>query len=136
MIIQKKKRYVAFICSLLLFLSSAACKLVDSKSNKPHDATGATVEPEPVTKTESLLGTVCKITIYDKTNEDIFDKAFDKIREIENKMSTSISDSEVSKINAKSGQKFVKISIDRQLFYTKANVMKLNTRSLPISRKL
>lgn len=77
---------------------------------------GTKSKTEPVSKTETLLGTVCTIKIYDKPEEKIFQAAFDRIRDIENKMSINKDESEVININNSAGIKPVKVS--EETFYT------------------
>jgi FAD:protein FMN transferase len=107
------KRKVFALLSILVFI------FVFSGCNKNTGSNGGNngiVKPapakaqEPVSKTELLLGTVCKITIYDNPSEEVFKKAFDKIRDIESRMSINIDRSEVMDINAKSGEQFVQVS--------------------------
>lgn len=66
----------------------------------------------PVSRTKFLLDTVCSVTIYDKTNDKIFDECFKRIEDIEKKMSVDIADSEVSEINRNAGVKAVRVSDD------------------------
>lgn len=54
----------------------------------------------PVRKSEYLLGTIVTITLYDGNDrEKLIDECFSIIRNIENKVSVSISDSDISLIN-------------------------------------
>lgn len=73
---------------------------------------------EPVSKNEVLLGTICTVTIYDNPSEEIFKKAFDKIRDIEKKMSLNMNSSEITNINAKAGEAFMPAS-DETLYVIK-----------------
>ncbi len=66
----------------------------------------------PVFQSRLLLGTSCKITIYDYPLEKTFTQAFNRIEEIENKMSIRIPTSEVSKINKQAGITPVVVSDD------------------------
>lgn len=66
----------------------------------------------PSSKTEFHLGTVVTIKIYDEVPENIFKKAFNRISNIEDKMSLNIEESEVIDINKASGKNFVKVSKD------------------------
>ncbi len=59
-----------------------------------------------------LLGTSCKITIYDHPTEEVFSQAFKRIEEIEQKMSIRIDSSEVSLIHKNSGIKPTVVSQD------------------------
>ena len=80
------------------------------------------VEDEKSVASESrlLLGTSCKITIYDYPTEEVFAKAFDRIADIEQKMSIRISSSEVSTINQNAGIKPVVVSDDTFLVIKEA----------------
>ncbi len=67
---------------------------------------------EPVSKTEFVLGTVVTIKLYDNATEEVFTKVFDKLREIENKMTINSEDSEVISINTNAGKDPIKVSDD------------------------
>ena len=69
-------------------------------------------QKEKSSRTEVALGTVCTVSIFEKTSPNIYDRIFEKINQIENLMSTSLPDSEISKINQNAGIKPVKISSD------------------------
>lgn len=67
---------------------------------------------EPISKSEFVLDTYCKVIIYDKSSEQVLDKAFDKLNEINVKMNASNEDSEISKISKQAGLGYVKVSDD------------------------
>ncbi len=67
-------------------------------------------EDQPQSQSFIMLGTVCRITIYDKPTEEAFSAAFSRIREIEQKMSLHSETSEIAKINAASGREAVQVS--------------------------
>ncbi len=67
---------------------------------------------EPLAQSELLLGTVCKITIYDKPSDEAFNAAFKRIKEIEDRMSIRIDTSEISQVNARAGIGPVVVSAD------------------------
>jgi len=67
-------------------------------------------EDNPQAQSFIMLGTVCRITIYDKPTEEAFSAAFSRIREIEQKMSLHSETSEIAKINAASGKEAVQVS--------------------------
>ena len=72
-------------------------------------------EIEPVAETTFLMGTVAKITIYDEVKDkEIFQKIFDKITDIEQRMTINekYPDSEIIKLNNASGKEYVKLSED------------------------
>ena len=71
-----------------------------------------TPSEQPVSQSRLLLGTSCKVTIYDYPTKEIFEKSFARIQDIENKMSTHITTSEVYQINQKAGIEPVKVSQD------------------------
>lgn len=75
-----------------------------------------TKEIEPVSRTEFLMGTVVKITIYDegKDVEPVFQKVFDRISEIEDRMTINndTEKSEINQLNNKAGKDYSKLSPD------------------------
>lgn len=66
---------------------------------------------EPVTKTKLAFDTICSITTYGNSDQ-VFDQCFNKITEIEKKMSVDLVDSEVSEINQNAGINPVVVSDD------------------------
>lgn len=75
-------------------------------------------------KTGFLLGTVVQIKLPEPQPVELFDGAFDLIKDIENEMSINIEDSEVIRINESAGKSFVKVSsetyyvIERGKYYS------------------
>lgn len=65
---------------------------------------------EPVSHSELLLGTICRLTIYDNPSQTAFDQAFETIAHIEQLMSAHLNDSEIALINAKAGIESVPVS--------------------------
>lgn len=81
---------------------------------------------DPVSKTNYLMGTIVKLTIYDDIkDESVFEDTFKLIRNIENKMSLNIEDSETNKINKNAFNKRIPISeemnfvLEKSLEYSK-----------------
>lgn len=68
--------------------------------------------PSPVSQSRLLLGTSCKITIYDYPTDETFSQAFNRIEDIEKNMSIRIPSSEVSQINKSAGIAPVVVSDD------------------------
>lgn len=67
----------------------------------------------PMTKSNFILGTVVDITLYDHQDEKTIDEAFDRIREIEEKMTiNSENPSQITKLNNASGSGEVELSKD------------------------
>ncbi|WP_251861200.1 FAD:protein FMN transferase [Clostridium sp. Marseille-Q2269] len=69
-----------------------------------------TKSKEPVSRETFLMGTIIKIQAYGKNADKAVQASVDKISDIENKMSTNIPTSEVSKINKNAGVAPVKVS--------------------------
>lgn len=67
---------------------------------------------KPASKTELVIGTVCTITLYDKTDTSIIDKAFTRLRELENILSINKANTELDKVNEMAGVEPVEVSDD------------------------
>ncbi len=75
-------------------------------------AVGCAAGKEPVAYTRmGLLGTLCKITTYGPAEKAV-NAAFDRIAEIDARMSANRTDSEVARINAAAGREPVVVSPD------------------------
>lgn len=95
-----KNKIMLIIALILLIITLSACQTIGYKTE------------EPVTKTKFALDTICSITIYDPSDDEIFDECFNRIAEIEKKMSVNLKESEVTAINKNAGSKAVKVSED------------------------
>jgi thiamine biosynthesis lipoprotein len=73
---------------------------------------GRTKAENPVTKTNFLLDTLIQITAYGDNASNAIDQAYDRINDIQKKMTASGDDSEVIDINKKAGKDFQKVSPD------------------------
>lgn len=92
-----RKVYIAF--TLVIFLVFiTACKSKD--------------QSKPITKTSFLLDTINKITAYGPNASEAIDEAFNRVTEVEQKMTSHCEDSEIIRINKASGSKFVRVSPD------------------------
>ncbi|MGE5630250.1 MAG: FAD:protein FMN transferase [Caulobacteraceae bacterium] len=101
---RKIKRIASIVIILAMAISLSGCG---------KEAEAPSTSSEPISKTNYLLGTVVTITIYDKSDESIIDKAFARISEIENKMTINNADtSEIISLNNASGKNEVKLSPD------------------------
>lgn len=85
---------------LILIIVTLAISITGCKNN------------EPISKTELFMGTVVKITLYNGGNEKIIDKAFDKVKEIENLVSINKENTQITKLNENAGKKSVKLDKD------------------------
>lgn len=102
-----KKKY-ALLLIITIFISSlffTSCK----KKEQPS-----------VTKENYLLGTIVKLKVYGNNAEEATNKAMNAISNIDDKMSPSKPNSEVSLINKNAGKSFVKVSNDTFLVIKKA----------------
>jgi thiamine biosynthesis lipoprotein len=85
---------------------AAALVLLGGCSNTPE---------EPETRTKLILGTTVTIRIYEGAEEAIFERAFDRVTEIEERMSTSTADyqsTELLEVNRAAGENPVEVSED------------------------
>jgi len=67
---------------------------------------------DPLIRTAELMGTSCSISLYDKKDEAVMQKAFDYIREIGDKVTVNQPGSEVDAINNGAGVAPVAVSAD------------------------
>lgn len=77
-------------------------------------------KPDPLSENEFMLGTFVRISIYDHKEEETLSKVFDRLRQIENRMSINIANSDISKINENAGIKSVKVHDDVYFVLDKA----------------
>jgi len=96
----KKLLALSILILVTILISSCTTENIPSKN----------INLEPISRSEYVLGTTIDITIYDNGSEKILDKAFNKIKDIEDKMTINGKKSEVIGINSQAGQKFVKVS--------------------------
>ncbi|NLJ78897.1 MAG: FAD:protein FMN transferase [Tissierellia bacterium] len=82
---------------------------------------------EPLIRTEFLMDTVIRLNIYDRKDEKILDRAIDRLKEIEEAMSTTISTSDISSINKNAGIKPVKVRKDVYQVIKQAKVFAIAT---------
>jgi thiamine biosynthesis lipoprotein len=95
---KSKKILVISILITIVLLTITGCK---GNKNKEY-----------ISRTEFLMDTVITLKIYDKQEEKILDEAINRLKEIEDKMSTTIETSDVSQINKNAGIKPVKVHDD------------------------
>lgn len=66
----------------------------------------------PLSRTELFMGTVITVTLYDKGSEKVLDKAFEKVKQIEELVSINDGETEVTAVNNNAGISPVKVSQD------------------------
>ncbi|AIY82552.1 apbE family protein [Clostridium baratii str. Sullivan] len=93
-----KKKIIYFFVAILLVFSFIGC--TEKK------------KAEPIYRTELFMGTAIKVTVYDKQDEEILDKAFKRIIEIEDLVSINKDNTEITNLNKNAGIKGVKLSED------------------------
>lgn len=99
---QKSKIHFITVLILILFmLSLSSCTKNQTADNN-----------KPVSESRFLLGTIVTIKIYDNASDKLFDEIFNRLQEIENKMTINGKNSEVIQVNSKAGKEFVKVSDD------------------------
>ncbi len=79
---------------------------------------------EVVTDSQYMLDTYLQISIWTDNKDKgqkLIKKCFDRIKEIEEKMSVHVEDSEVSRINRNAGNKFITVSRDTEYVLNKAS---------------
>jgi thiamine biosynthesis lipoprotein len=79
-----------------------------------------TKELEPISRTEFLMDTVMTVKIYDKPEEKILEKVFLRLEEIEERMSATLENSDVAKINENAGIKPVVVNEDTYFVISEA----------------
>lgn len=93
-----------WILALILSLFSAIITGCSSNNSKNSS--------EPLSRTEFMMDTIFTLRIYDKKDEKILDEAFNRLKEIEKRMSATIEDSDISLINKNAGVKPVQVHED------------------------
>lgn len=106
MILNTKQKLFALV--LLIMLLIPGCQ-------KPDAITEASpvTKVKPISKSNFLLGTIIEISVFNHWDETTIDKAFNRISEIESKMTINNAEtSEIIALNDASGKKEVKLSPD------------------------
>lgn len=105
--LEKKVNVIKLLCFFLIFFSLLGCSVL----NKNAKQTGN----EPLVETAFLMGTIVKISIYDHIEDKtIFQKVFNRIADIEAKMTinSATGQSEIINLNNAAGRESCKFSAD------------------------
>lgn len=102
LIMKGLKKILYFPLFLAIFISLISC----NKNNSTNTSN------DKLSKTEYFMGTVLTITLYDTNNEEIIEKAFKRVKEIEALVSINTEGTELDKVNEKAGIEPVKVSND------------------------
>lgn len=114
-----KKKLFGIIMTILLVFGVVGCSKDITKNSEQQSA------QEPLSRTEIFMGTVVKVTLYDNASEEILDKAFDRVVEIEDLVSINKENTELDELNDNAGIKSVKLSdttydiIEKGVVYSK-----------------
>jgi thiamine biosynthesis lipoprotein len=106
-VLKKKINIIKLLCFFLISISLFGC----SAANKDGYQAGN----EPSVETAFLMGTIVKVSIYDQIEDKtIFQKVFNRIAEIEAKMTinTATEQSEIISLNNAAGRELCKLSAD------------------------
>jgi len=104
--LRKLSTFTYLIVFLTLTAFVAGCIPQSQNNNEPQ-------EIKPVIETAFLMGTIAKITIFDEVKDkEIFQKAFDRISEIEDKMTIAKDNekSEIIQLNNFAGKEYMNLS--------------------------
>jgi len=93
-----KVKFKLLIAVLIILAGTAACR--------------RTLGEKPVTKTNFMLDTLISVQAYGPNASEAIDKAFERIQDIEQKMTSKADFSEVIDINQRAGKGFCKVSQD------------------------
>lgn len=104
----KKHSKILILIILLNLLSGCTSKESNSLTS------------DPLSRTEFMMNTIITIRMYDSQDEKILDEVFQRLAEIENKMSATIETSEINKINDSAGIEPVKVSQDTYIVLKEA----------------
>lgn len=94
----KNIRKIAVFVLVIVILSIIVYTIYSNNSNKISE------------RTEFVLGTFVQIKLFKPYPEELFDEMFSIIKDIENKMSINIENSEVNEINKNAGKSYVQVS--------------------------
>ncbi len=93
------KKIISFMLITFLIIGTVGC------SSKGEEKI-----VEPISKTEFFMGTVVKVTTYNGGSEEILDKVFNRVKEIEDSVSINKNNTELDKLNENAGKSPVKLS--------------------------
>lgn len=107
-----KRKTGIFLVLLAVFVFSTACSNEGETNQTTESSYAQGMKKEPYTEEEFLLGTYTRIRIFDQDKEDALQPAFDRIKELGDKITINEPGSEIDEINENAGEKPVKVSKD------------------------
>ncbi|MEI5993886.1 FAD:protein FMN transferase [Candidatus Enterococcus mansonii] len=99
----KNKKILMVLMTALFAVILVGCGTKDKASK---------INKEPYSDQQSLLGTYVQVRIYDEGKKDVLKKAFDRVKELGDKITVNEKGSEIDAINEQAGIKPVKVSDD------------------------
>lgn len=110
-VIMKRKAGI-FLILLAVLIFSVACSNGSKSEQTTESSYAQGMRKEPYMQEEFLLGTYTRIRVFDEDKEDVLQPAFDRIKELGDKITINQSGSEIDEINENAGKKPVKVSKD------------------------
>lgn len=110
-----KHKFIKLTMAALLLVGLAGCqdKKEPTESSSASEVTPAKgLRKEPYAQEEFLLGTYTRIRVYDEGKKEALQPAFDRIKELGDKITINQTGSEIDAINAAAGKEPVKVSED------------------------
>lgn len=104
----KKKILIIILIMLMSISIVSGCSIKSSKQTQKITNMTTT----PTQDTQFLMGTVCTIKIYNKKKSAALDSAFNRIKNLADKITVNQKGSEIDRINTQAGIKPVKVSND------------------------
>lgn len=108
----KQWKKLLLIPMVAVTLTACGDKKEESSPKQVTDKQGVVLNKEPYAEQQFLMGTYVKIQIFDEGKQDVLDKGFDRIKELDKKITVNQKGSEVDDINQKAGIEPVKVSDD------------------------
>lgn len=108
-----KKNMTAFLSILMMVLFLVGC------ANESNESTETTVTPTnnalletPYKDTQFHMGTYVSLQVYDEGKEAVLEEAYNRVVELEEKLSSNQTDTEIAEINENAGVQPVEVSED------------------------
>ncbi|EGP5555025.1 FAD:protein FMN transferase [Enterococcus faecium] len=107
----RKKLLFSLITLGISFMVLTGC--TDSAKNTTTESTASTkILKDPYSDEQFLLGTYVRIRVYDEGKESALKPAFDRVKELGDKITINQKGSEIDEVNEQAGIKPVKVSDD------------------------
>uniref|UniRef100_UPI00403F16B5 FAD:protein FMN transferase n=1 Tax=Candidatus Enterococcus willemsii TaxID=1857215 RepID=UPI00403F16B5 len=107
-----KKKISVLLATVVIMMGLVACGTKEEQTDSTEVAVAEGLRQEPYAQEEFLLGTYTRIRVYDEGKEDALQPAFDRIKELGDKITINQEGSEIDEINAQAGIAPVKVSDD------------------------